>query len=129
MPRALIRIFGPRERQKAIYWINKAPVGTRIEFKTSQRTTPQNDRMWAMLTVLAENLTWHGMRLSTEDWKLIFMDALSREVRMVPNIDGTGFVNLGRSSSKLTKDEHSDLTTIIEAFAAQHGVDLGEQSA
>ena len=129
MGRALVRLFSAKDRQTAIGWIQRAPVGTRIEFKTSQRTTPQNDRMWAMLTVLAEKLTWHGIRLSTEDWKLIFMDALNREVRMVPNIDGTGFVNLGRSTSKLTKQEHSDLTMIIEAFAAKHGVDLGEQAA
>lgn len=31
-----------------------------------------------------------------------------------------------RRTSKLTKAEHSDLTALIEAFAAQHGVDLGE---
>lgn len=50
------------------------------------------------------------------------MDALNREVRMVPNIDGTGFVNLGTRSSDLSKEEMSDLMEIISAFGANHAV-------
>jgi len=41
---------------------------------------------------------------------------------MVPNIDGSGFVNLGRSSSDLSKAEMTDLIEIIHAFGANHGV-------
>ena len=48
--------------------------------------------------------------------------ALKRELRMVPNLDGNGFVQLGRSSSDLTKDEMSGLLALIHAFGAQHGV-------
>ena len=78
--------------------------------------------MWAMLTDVAQQVGWHGKRMRPEDWKLVFLDALKREVRAVPNIDGTGFVNLGRSSSDLSKDEMGDLMEIIAAFGAQHGV-------
>jgi hypothetical protein len=59
-----------------------------------------------------------------DDWKLVFMDALNREMRVVPNIDGTGFVQLGRKTSKLTVPEMNELMALIEAFAAQHGIDL-----
>jgi hypothetical protein len=85
-----------------------------------------------MLTDVAEQLPWHGMKLKSDDWKLVFLDALKREVRLVPNIDGTGFVNLGRSSSDLTKEEMGDLMTLIEEFGARHGVvflDDREQAA
>jgi hypothetical protein len=57
-----------------------------------------------------------------DDWKLLFLDSLKRELRMVPNLDGNGFVNLGRSSSDLSKGEMADLITIIEQFGANHGV-------
>jgi hypothetical protein len=110
------------DRQRAARWAMQAPPGTRVEFKAPKRTLPQNDRLWAMLTDVATQLTWHGVKLSAADWKLIFLDALNREVRMVPNIDGTGFVNLGRSSSDLSKDEMSDLFEVISAFGARHGV-------
>lgn len=122
MGRAMLVISNDNDRAKASHWVAKAPPGTRIEFKASRRSLPQNDRMWAMLTDVAEQLVWHGVKLSADDWKLVFLDALKREVRMVPNIDGNGFVNLGRSSSDLSKEEMSNLMEIISAFGAQHGV-------
>ena len=67
-------------------------------------------------------MPWHGLRLTLDDWKLIFLDALKREVRMVPNIDGNGFVSLGRSSSDLSKEEMGDLLELIYAFGARHDV-------
>jgi len=129
MGRAVLILNGKSERDKARAWIDKAPPGTRVEFKASKRSIPQNDRMWAMLTRLSESLAWHGQRLSPEDWKLVMLDGLSREVRAVPAIDGRGFVNLGRSSSSLTKDEMTALMDLIEVFAAQQGVDMSKEQA
>lgn len=122
MSRAVIILNQPRDRAKAAQWASVAPEGTRVEFKRAKRTLPQNDRMWAMLTDIAEQVEWHGMKLTPDDWKLVFMDALDRELRMVPNIDGNGFVALGKSSSSLTIAEMGDLMTIIEMFGAEHGV-------
>lgn len=122
MSRATLVIVSDTVRQKAIRWLQQAPWNTRIEFKAPKRTTPQNDRMWAMLTDVAEQLVWHGVKLSADDWKLVFLDGLKRELRLVPNIDGNGFVNLGRSSSDLSKEEMSDLMELIEAFGAKHDV-------
>src|SRR5687768_6786104 len=122
MTRALITLHQDGDRQKAVRWAMIAPQGTRLEFKAPKRTIPQNDRLWAMLTDVATQLPWHGVKLTPDDYKLIFLDALKRELRMVPNIDGTGFVNLGRSSSDLSKEEMSDLFEIIHAFGERHGV-------
>lgn len=122
MSRAVIVIGSDRDRQKAANWCMKAPYNCRIEFKQAKRSLPQNDRMWAMLTDVAAQAPYHGLRLSPDDWKLIFLDALKREVRMVPNLDGNGFVSLGRSSSDLSKGEMSDLIELIFAFGAKHGV-------
>jgi hypothetical protein len=126
MARALLVLDTHSQRLKAASWVDKAPAGTRVEFKAPKRTIAQNDRFWAMLTDIAQQLTWHGVKLTTEDWKLVFLDALKREVRIVPNINGDGFVNLGRSSSDLTKDEMSDLMEIISEFGARHGVQFHE---
>lgn len=125
MSRATITLNSHGERRRASAWVAKAPSGTRLEFKAPKRTLPQNERMWAMLTDVACQVGWHGLKLTPDDWKLIFLDALKREVRIVPNIDGTGFVNLGRSSSDLSKAEMSDLMVIIEEFGARHGVAFG----
>lgn len=130
MGRALLVLANDAFRQKAIDWIRRAPRDTRVEFKGPKRTTPQNDRMWAMLTDLSLQLAWHGQQLTPEDWKLVMLDALRREkseqLRMVPNTDGSGFVPLGTSSSDLSKDEMTDLIEIIFAFGAQQGVEWSE---
>lgn len=122
MGRALIILYTDADRARASRLIAKAPPRTRVEFKASKRSIPQNDRMWAMLTDIAAQLPWHGQRLAPEDWKLVFLDALSCELRMVPNLEGTAFVNLGRSSSDLSKEEMTGLIELIFAFGAEHNV-------
>ena len=126
MSRVLLVLNSPADKRKAISWIEKAPPGTRVEFKAPRRTLPQNDRMWAMLTDIARQVRWHGIKLSPNDWKLIFLDALKREVRLVPNLDGNGFVNLGCSSSDLSVAEFSDLLELIAEFGTRNGVKFGD---
>ena len=122
MSRALLILATPEIRERAKRWVDALPAGTRVEFKQPKRSTDQNARLWAMLTDVATQLHWHGVKLTPDDWKLIFMDSLKREMRLAPNLDGTGFVNLGRSSSDLSKAEFSDLMELIAAFGAGHGV-------
>jgi hypothetical protein len=125
MSRALITLRGSADRARAMSWVEKAPAGTRITFQATKRSIPQNDKMWAMLTEVAQQLPWHGIKLTPDDWKLVFLDALKRDarmVRLVPNIDGDGFVNLSSRSSDLSKEEMGDLLTLIERFGAEHGV-------
>lgn len=117
------------ERGRAMATLMAAPFGSRVEIKAAKRTLPQNDRMWSMLTEVAQQLHWHGVKLRPDDWKLMFLDGLKRERRMMPNLDGNGFVDLGRSSSDLTKDEMSDLMELIAAFGANHGVAFAKDEA
>jgi hypothetical protein len=126
MGRALLVLHNDAMRSKAIDWIRRAPPETRVTFQGPKRTLPQNDRMWACLTDLSQQLLWHGQRLSTEDWKQVMLASLKQEMRIVPNIHGDGFVQLGRSSSDLSKEEMADLMTIMEAFAARYGVKFKE---
>lgn len=122
MSRAQLTLSSKFDRERACKWILQAKAGTRVIFKEPKRSIPQNDRLWAALTEVAAQVEWHGLKLTPDDWKLIFLDALTRELRIVPNIDGTGFVNLGRSSSNLSKQEFSDLIEIVHQFGANHGV-------
>ena len=124
MTRAVVVLHTLHDRQRAMTWARNAPPGTRVEFKEAKRSTEQNAAMWAALTEISVKATHHGLKLTPDDWKLLFLDALKREVRMVPNLDGNGIVSLGRSSSDLSKAEMSDLLEIINAWAAAHDIDL-----
>ena len=116
-----------RQRDRVVRWANEAPLGYFAELRSDRRTLPQNSLMWACLTDLSEQLLWHGQKLSQEDWKIVMMAGLDQELRVVPNINGDGFVPLGRSSSKLTKSEMTELIELIRVFGAQHGVVFGDQ--
>lgn len=120
MSRYLLTIRTEKDRAKASDWLARLPLGWRVEFKETKRSVPQNDRMWAMLTEISTQLVWHGQRYSPEDWKDYFMHALNGG-RFMPSEDG-GMIPIGRSTSKLGKQEHSLLTELMEGFAERHGV-------
>lgn len=122
MTRATVIINTDADREKIARWARGVPFLTRVEFKEIKRTLPQNDRMWAMLTDVSRQVLWHGIRMSADDWKLVFMDALKRELRMVPNLEGDGFVSLGRSSSDLSIEEMTGMIELIFQFGANRGV-------
>jgi hypothetical protein len=92
-----------------------------VEFKSSKRTIPQNDRMWLMLTAIAGQVEWYGQKLSADDWKDVFSASL-RKARVVPGIDPGTYVPLGMRTSDMGKDEMTVLMDLIEAFAAERGV-------
>lgn len=122
MSRALLVIDSPVQRQKASNWVAQAPVGTRVEFKRPKRTLPQNDRMWAMLTDIAQQKEHCGRRYAPDQWKVIFMAACGREVQFIPSLDGSTFIPWGQSSSDLSKEEMTELIDFIFAWGAENGV-------
>jgi hypothetical protein len=125
MPQAAIRLASPETREKASAWCWNADPGTLVTFATpDKRTAAQNAAMWAALTEIAEQVPWHGQHLPADDWKLLFLANMGRGMRMVPALDGRGFVNLNVSSSALRVGEFAELLDDIHRFAADVGVVL-----
>lgn len=113
----------PVARQRAIDAVRDAPDGYAVTVAEPTRNLEQNAAMWAALTDLAEQVEWYGRYLSAQDWKAV-MTASLKKLEVVPNIDGTGFVALGQSTSKMSKREMSDLLELIHAFGAERGVNF-----
>jgi len=91
-----------------------------IEVKDESRSSAQNRLMWSCLTDLANQVEWHGQRLSKDDYKVLLTAGLKKQ-RAVQGIDG-GFVVLGDSTSKMTKQEMTDLITLCHAFGDEREV-------
>ena len=108
-------------RQLAAEQCHLVPDGWDVLFLPPTRTLEQNAKLWALLGEIAAQVIWHGRKLDAESWKHIFTSSLKR-MDVVPNLDGTGFVALGLSTSKMTKKELAELIELIEAFGAQHDV-------
>jgi hypothetical protein len=113
-------------RRLAIESVRQAPTGFIVEVKPPTRSLEQNSRLWSMLSDVSNHVIWHGRKLDSESWKHIFTSSLKR-MDIVPNLEGTGFVALGMSTSRMTKKELGDLMELISAFGAENGVKFTEQ--
>jgi hypothetical protein len=119
--------LAPWNRETAVQWLEKAIANGEAGswwsmVITDTRTDEQNRKLWPMLQDVSTQVPWFGQWLDKADWKLIFLAALNRETRIVPNLENSGFVNLSTSSSKLSKAQFGDLLELIYKFGAERGV-------
>lgn len=91
-----------------------------VEVKPETRSLAQNALLWATLDDISKQVDWYGRKLTAEEWKHVFTASLAKQ-DVVPGLDG-GFVVLGKSTSKMTKGETSELQELMHAFGAQKGV-------
>ena len=77
-----------------------------------------------MLTDLSKQIVWYGEKLTKEEWKDVMTAGLTKQ-RAVPGIDG-GFVMLGVSTSKQSKEWLGQLIELIYAFGSERGVQWSE---
>jgi hypothetical protein len=126
MSKVVFRLSHPEARRRAAQHCMEAAEGLMVTFAEPTRTIEQNARLWASLTDVSNQVDWYGKRLTPADWKNVFSASL-RKLQVVPNLDGTGFVALGMSTSRMTKGELSELLELIYAFGAERGVEFMDE--
>lgn len=100
-----------------------------LTVKTDSRSLAQNRIMWSVLEDLSQQVKWFGKHLTAEGWKdFITAHLLGQE--LVPNMDGTGFVALGkgRSTSDMTIAEMTAVIDLGHAFGDEQGVQWRQTS-
>ena len=97
-----------------------------LEIRDVTRSDDQNALMWTWLKAFEDQAELAGKKLSKEQWKVVMMHALGREMEILPTLDGKSWFPSGFRSSRLTKSEFSDLLAFIEAEAAQRGVKIDD---
>jgi len=112
-------------RNRAIQAIKTAPQGYAVTIDEPTRTKEQNSALWPLLEEISEQVEWCGAKLTDEEWKDMFTATLYGQ-KSVPNLDKTGFIILGRRTSKMSKKDFSELLDLISAFAVEHGVQFKE---
>ncbi len=91
------------------------------------RNNAQNRKMWALLTDISQQVEWHGVKYSKEDWKHIFTASLKGQ-RAAPMVDGSGMVFLGQSTSKMTIAAMTELIEYMLWFGAEKNVIWSDES-
>ena len=120
-----IRLHGQANRERAKRLIDAAPVGAVVNVKPATRTTDQNALLWALLSDVSRAKP-EGRELTPDVWKSLFMHALDHTQRFEMALDGRGVVPVGFRSSRLTKEQFSDLIDVIFEYGARHGVEFSE---
>jgi hypothetical protein len=114
-------------RRNAAQAVLSAPDGYRVEIRERTRSLDQNALMWDLLTEISKRIQWcvNGRMetLTPTDWKDCLSASMTQENRITQGIRG-GFVMLGRSTSKMTIKQMTDLIELAYSFAAEQGVVL-----
>jgi hypothetical protein len=112
-------------RKRAIEAVSQAPEGWVVEIGPNKRTELQNRYLWAALHDVANQKTWCGMKMDAEDWKHLFTAALAGQ-RFTQGLQG-GVVVLGSSTSKMNKEQMSELLESIIAWGVENGVKFSDK--
>lgn len=123
--KATIIINSQADITRAIYILEeKTPIDPPHEMTIkpakSIRYTTQNSKMWATLADIANQVVWHGNKLTKEEWKDVLTAGLKSQ-KVVPGIEG-GFVVIGARTSKMSVAEMSELIELAMHFGDSQGV-------
>ena len=121
----ILKLTGSLAKQAACRYVNEAPEGYMVTIAEPTRTLESNALMWALLTDLSKQTDWHGVKLSPDEFKDLLSAGLVKS-KVVPNIEGNGFVILGQRTSKMSKREMGDLIELIFAFGIERGVSFND---
>jgi hypothetical protein len=116
-----IRLSGSPQRATAKKLIDAAPDRSIVNIRPETRSGEQNAKFWAMLSDVSRAKP-EGRELTPDVWKSLFLHSLDHAQRFEMALDGKGMVPVGFRSSRLTKEQMSDLIETIYEYGARHGV-------
>lgn len=133
----LFRLVTPTARQMASRACIQAPDGYLVEIIEPGKTRLQEAKYHCMFSDVAHQCKFLGEKRDSETWKRLLVDAFARakaamgepiqgQGSIVPNLDGTGFVQLGIQTRKFRKKEAIDFVDFLYAWGAEEGVQWSE---
>jgi len=131
--RQLFRLVHPTARQMASRACINAPDGAIVEIKPANKSRDQEAKYHAMFADVARQAKFMGEKRDTETWKRLLVDAFARIKAaegdpvqgvgaIMPNLDGTGFVQLGVQTRRFSKRHASEFIEFLMAWGADNEV-------
>ena len=103
-----------------------------LEVKDASKSREQEEKYHAIIGDIAKQAQHLGAKWDTEDWKRLLVDQFIKDMnglggsKIIPNLDGSGIVQLGFQTRKFTKEQASLFVEFLQAWAADNGVTLNE---
>lgn len=122
-----------------------APDGARVVFDYDPpKTSPQEKKYHAMIADIARDCEFLEMSWDAEEWKRLLIDAFVRVMReqakvdgvsdpfgdhgrVIPALDGKGFVQLGIQSRKFSKPIATLFIDYLYSYGNENGVNWSDE--
>lgn len=125
MERQVFQLAHDTARRNAANAVMSAPENFMVEIKPRTRSLDQNAMLHALFTEAAKSHTWHGRRLTSTQWKVLFISghaiATGLGADMIPGLEGE-FVNIRESSASMSIARMTSLIEYINAWMAEQEV-------
>jgi len=100
-----------------------------LEIKEQSKSREQERLYHELIGQIAKQAQHLGAKWSAEDFKRLLVDQFVREQgisngKVIPNLDGTGIVQLGFQTRNFSKEQASEFVEFLMAWASEHGVEL-----
>ena len=118
----ILRSKASRDGAKRL--IELAPDGAILNIRPPSRSSQQNALMWSLLSEVSRAKP-DGRQHTPDVWKALFMSACGHAVQFETGLDGAPFP-LGFRSSRLTKEQMTDLIEFILQYCAEKQIHLRE---
>lgn len=98
-----------------------------MDIQQVPKSREQEEKYHAMIGEIAKQAEHLGAKWDAESWKRLLVDQFLRENgkggnRVLPNLDGTGIVQLGFQTRKFSKEQASEFVEWLLAWGAEHGI-------
>lgn len=104
--------------------VDAAPQGSIMNIRPATRSNEQNALLWSLLSEISRAKP-DGRTHTPDVWKALFMSACGHAVQFEVGLDGAPFP-LGFRSSRLTKDQMTDLIEFILQYCAEKQISIRE---
>ena len=119
-----VRLAGDMARAQAKRLIDAAPQGAVVNIRPATRSNEQNALLWSLLSEVSRAKP-DGRTHTPDVWKSLFMSACGHAVQFETGLDGAPFP-LGFRSSRLTKEQMSELIEFILQYCAEREISVKE---
>ena len=104
-----------------------------LEIKAQSKSRDTEKLYHELIGQIAKQAQHMGAKWSVEDFKRLLVDQFMRDIgegggRVIPNLDGTGIVQLGSQTRNFTQEQGSQFIEWLYAWAANNGVTIDEQT-
>lgn len=122
-----IRLVSELNRERAKRLIDQAPPRALVNIRPETRSNEQNALLWSLLSEVSRAKP-DGRTHTPDVWKALFMSACGHAVQFEVGLDGAPFP-LGFRSSRLTKEQMTDLIEFILQYCAEKNIPVQQDIA